>query len=268
MGNWDFKTVMRDRATSHMESCDTLFHDEIKAAVENSIVYGGPDRAPSKTAQPLICVNSAYQIYTGVIQDLIHNLPENAGKTAVLNFASYKNPGGRFLDGSTAQEEILCHHSILYNVLREFNGYYSWNQGHLNKGLYEDRAIYTPNCLFVYPDKFVSVDVLTCAAPNKNAQGMQKKPLTTPSMNRECLAKRVEFIRDIFIEQGVNTAILGAWGCGVFKQNPYEVAQEFVNKFLCANINIIYAIPEGTNYKDKQNYLAFYSVLNTQFGGN
>ena len=35
------------------------------------------------------------------------------GRTAILNYASYKSPGGFFLEGSPAQEEALCHESIL-----------------------------------------------------------------------------------------------------------------------------------------------------------
>ena len=49
------------------------------------------------------------------------------GKTAVLNFASYKEPGGGFMAGSQAQEESFCHESFLYNVLRQFQYYYDWN---------------------------------------------------------------------------------------------------------------------------------------------
>lgn len=41
-------------------------------------------------------------------------------RTAVLNFSSYINPGGGFMNGSKSQEPCLCHASFLYNVLFMF----------------------------------------------------------------------------------------------------------------------------------------------------
>ena len=76
-----------------------------------------------------------------------------------------------FLAGSMAQEEAICHESILYNVLREFPKYYEWNKKHLNKTLYLNRAIFSKNILFrrcnheKVVEKYASV--ITCATPNK-----------------------------------------------------------------------------------------------------
>ena len=46
----------------------------------------------------------------------------------VMNFANALHIGGGFLKGARAQEEALCHESILYNVLKEFPRYYEWNK--------------------------------------------------------------------------------------------------------------------------------------------
>ena len=74
-----------------------------------------------------------------------------AGRTAVLNFASYKEPGGKFIDGSRAQEECLCAESYLYNVLKRFQHYYDWNKHrHLDLAMYRNRALYTPNVVFFH----------------------------------------------------------------------------------------------------------------------
>ena len=63
--------------------------------------------------------------------------------SAVLNFSSYKKPGGMFINGSKAQEECLCHESFLYNVLKEFKSdFYDWNNRHKNKALYLNRGLF------------------------------------------------------------------------------------------------------------------------------
>ena len=61
----------------------------------------------------------------------------------------------------------------------------------------------------------------------------------------------------ILLKQQVDTAILGAWGCGVFKNDPYVIAyltMHFINKMNGHLKTVIFAIPDA---KFKQNYQAF-----------
>ena len=168
-------------------------------------------------------------------------------KTAVLNFASYKHPGGMFINGSKAQEECLCHESFLYNVLSRFSErYYDWNNAHKNKSLYLNRALYTPDVLFFRGDEVTICDVITCAAPNKTSA--QKYGHVTDRDNTEALRDRIRYVLDIARENNVNTLILGAYGCGVFGQSPTEVASIFKEYLTTTHkcfTKVVFAIPEG-----------------------
>ena len=85
----------------------------------------------------LINIDSVGAIFLPEIQEAI----AEGKKVAVLNFASFKNPGGKFLDGSTAQEECLCYCSYLYNVLESFyKEYYVPNQQNTYCCLYNNSA--------------------------------------------------------------------------------------------------------------------------------
>lgn len=66
---------------------------------------------------------------------------ESKDNVAVLNFASYKKPGGLYFQGVESQEESLCLESTLLPVIEAFKPtYYAWNNKHLNRGMYLDRA--------------------------------------------------------------------------------------------------------------------------------
>ena len=178
--------------------------------------------------------------------------------TAVLNFASYNNPGGNFINGSKAQEECLCHESYLYNVLKGRIGYYKINHKNKNRSLYTDRALYSPNVRFTKECKDVFCDVITCAAPNKTAA--QKYYNVSDEENSEVLKERIEFVLKIAQDNGVDNLILGAYGCGVFGQDPLEVAKifkEFLSgKYKCFN-KVIFAIPN----KLEVNYRCFQRIF-------
>lgn len=89
-------------------------------------------------------------------------------------------------------------------------------------------------------------DVITCAAPNKSAA--QKYQNVSDEENTRVLRLRIKFVLDIAKNNQVNTLILGAYGCGVFGQDPKEVASIFKeyleNSHKCFK-KVIFAIPEG-----------------------
>ena len=185
-------------------------------------------------------------------------------RIGVLNFASYKNPGGKFLEGSMAQEESLCHNSNLYNILSYFKDYYAYNRSHINRSLYEDRAIYSPEVIFFRKMGGVHTfaDVITCAAPNINAA--RRNHNVEFFENHQALYNRCKFVLDIAQMVGIDILILGAYGCGVFGQDPYQVARIFKDLLTSRYSKytfdtVIFAIPSTGH--SINNYNAFRSVF-------
>lgn len=229
---WDDKEELKKIARAHTEEMDATYPNEIKACIENSVIYGGPDKRPVRKGE----AKEPKFIFINVDSVFAVNLARK--KAAVLNFASYKNPGGRFYDGSKAQEEMLCHSSFLYNVLRAFPQYYEWNSKHNNNALYRSRAIYSPNVVFGKR----TCNVITCAAPNL-APAIRYQTIALQE-NDKTLEDRIKFVRDVAEDQELETVILGAFGCGVFKQDPKKVATLIKEVFAETSIdNVVIAVP-------------------------
>lgn len=251
------KKKKAQQAVSHTEEMEKNYNNEIKIAIRNTVIYD-MDFACTKDCgiddegwrriglEPLDSVSA------------ILKAADDYNRMAVLNFSSYKNPGGGFIVGSKAQEECLCHESFLYNILSQMTEkFYDWNNQHKNRALYHNRGMYTPGVIFMRGGKQVFCDVITCAAPNFSAA--YKYQNVTREENSEILRDRIRFVLDIARENQVNTLILGAYGCGVFGQDAREVAGIFKdylqNDYKCFQ-QVIFAIPKG---KDG-NYQAFAEV--------
>lgn len=261
---WNYKEDNRIKAQRQVEYMDELFSTETATSVANTTIYTGPINKWDWTENSEGSTTYSQVEDMDTIQAIFHikkHLESIIGinetiKVAVLNFASYRNPGGRFIDGSNAQEECLCHESNLYNILRNFTSYYKDNNSNPNRNLYTDRALYSPDVIFNKGDNIVKADVITCAAPNWTAA---KKWNVSPIENALVLAQRIQFIKDIAELEKVDVLILGAWGCGVFGQNPQTVAKLFNFIFRDTKIkNIFYAIPKGLN---SYNFDSFYECI-------
>ncbi|MFC9282676.1 TIGR02452 family protein [Streptomyces collinus] len=149
---------------------------------------------------------------------------------AVLDFASARNPGGGYLNGAQAQEEALCRASALYTCLLRARPFYDHHRAHRDP-FYSDRVIHTPAVpVFrddrgdLLPEPFPA-GFLTAAAPNA---GVVRR--TAPDRAGElpaALVRRAERVLETAAAQGYRRLVLGAWGCGVFQNDPAQVAGAF-----------------------------------------
>ena len=248
------KAKIAERANMHTTNMTIKYFNTINKCVKNTTIYPIDEQIPVVNAGDmkasfelvnLDSVSAIFEFATGSEKE----------KTAVLNFASFKEPGGLFLKGSTAQEEALCHESFLYNVLRNFQrSYYDVNNKNLNRGLYKNTALYTPNVIFFKNSRLQICDVITCAAPNRNV-GIKYTNVSIEE-NNKVLYERISYIKNIALHQNVKTLILGAFGCGVFKQNATTVAKYIKKIFEDTGMEIILAVPG-----DNENYRKFKEIF-------
>lgn len=151
-------------------------------------------------------------------------------RIGVLNFASAKNPGGGFLGGAHAQEESLARSSGLYQSLLQCWDYYAFHRNQTSC-LYSDHMIYSPECpVFRLDDgtlleKPYLVDFITSPAPNAGAI-RRSEPENVPHIV-PALKERSGKVLALAASHKCDALILGAWGCGVFQNDPVQVTEAF-----------------------------------------
>ena len=193
-------------------------------------------------------------------------LAAKGGHLGCLNFASAKRPGGGFLGGAQAQEESLARASALYPCLITQPDYYTRNK-EFGSPLYLDIALYSPAVPFFRDDNGgwldapVLASVLTVAAPNASALREQRR--FDPEDVAMVLRARSDFTLALAAHHKIDRLVLGAWGAGVFGNDPGLVAKIFVEllrgPFAGAFAEIVFAVL-GTP-QTSANHRAFADVL-------
>ena len=242
---------MKETPIIHTKRMEHQYSRLIENSVKHSKIY--TNYIPSKKDKEETPKNSKIILERlGTVDAIIKYRGENPDKKiAALNFANYNIPGGGFIYGAIAQEECLCQDSFLYNVLTagHLKKYYNYNNAkiHINKCLYENRAIYSPSIRFFDKEsgEGYSCDVISCAAPNYNSAKMQG---VTKEENIAALKSRIKFVLDIASAEKAEILILGAFGCGVFGQDAATVAsifKEYIKKYNFTEV--IFAVIPGPN---------------------
>ena len=171
-------------------------------------------------------------------------LVQSGLRPLALNFANGVQPGGGFLGGAKAQEEVLCRSSALHLTIVDDPMY----EHHRKRPLPDstDWAIYSPDVPVFRMDNGLELpcpwclSFLTCAAPYAPGIGQPQAG--------DLLQRRIGRVLAIAQALEHDTLVLGAWGCGAFRNNPLRTAQDFrqalENDFMGAFSEIVFAITD------------------------
>lgn len=176
---------------------------------------------------------------------------DGARRIAVLNFASARNVGGGYRGGARAQEEDLCRVSALYTTLLQASDFYDAHRASTDLA-YSHRVIYSPEVPVHRDVRYrlleapYRVAFLTSPAPNAGAIA-RRRPEDLAAVP-VLLAERAARVLAVAAHHGCRSLVLGAWGCGVFRNDPAQVAAAFQRsltgdgKFAAAFERIVFAV--------------------------
>lgn len=276
------KEVLRGRANEMLTIAKDGFYythddkymdirDAIDKMKENTYLYNDhkfidKDMALELIKKPIERANFTVRVENKTTTESIRYWNEYVmHRVVALNFASAKNPGGGWLSGVNTQEESLTRTSLLYESLVSKMEFYNNNRKNLNKGLYNDSCIYSKAVPYIRDtteeESLIDpmyADIITCAAVNRRGTLRHNIPESVVTLN---MLNRIDSVVTTFIDQALKqklscpVLVVGAFGCGVFKNDPKVVAKLFktiLTKYseVLSGMGAIveFAIPGGVNY--------------------
>jgi uncharacterized protein (TIGR02452 family) len=204
-------------------SVTVRFADELRHAVENTVSYAPGARLPSSCP---VGHSTRYEVNNETTLAAARRHTGQGHRVVALNFASARHPGGGFLGGARAQEESLCRASGLYACIvnSPMYAHHSRERG----GFYSNYSVYSPNVPVIRDDEGELLNppylcsFITAPAINVGALQSGEKRSVRAEMGR-----RIEKVLTLAAGHGHDAVVLGAWGCGVFKNDPEMIAELF-----------------------------------------
>lgn len=271
--------IIRKGAYINENGKNICIEEALKYAISNSVLYKPEEfeeilKKIKDEIQNIINLNSENKVIIEVTNEstiatavrLVLN--EQLTHTVCLNFASACNPGGGFQSGSQAQEESLVRSSGLYPCIAQMQEMYDYNRN-LKTCLYSDHMTFSPDVPFFRNDNGILLkqpfNVSVISAPAVNAGIVMEREKDNASQIHSIMTERIRKILSIAAINKYRGIILGAFGCGVFKNKPEYVAGYFKKLLKDEGYEklfekIVFAIYD--NSTDGRNFKAF----NNAFG--
>lgn len=208
------------------------------------------DGIPARTEETRICLKEMGSV------EAAREMIDLGLDPAVLNFADAYHACGMYNSGSNAQEESICRVSTLSQTLYQY-----YNRLWANKvgvplrtvpaypmdmnfgGIYSKVTVFRdgPSSGFSFLEDPFDTAVISVAALNLCRQRPGKKTITNHEFatgdaedpltkdGKAVMLNKIRTIYRIALDNGHDSIVLGAWGCGVFKHNPEQIARMFLD---------------------------------------
>ena len=151
-------------------------------------------------------------------------------KTLVLNFASDYMPGGGVRKGSRAQEEDLFRKTSysMYLNLKNRKEFYPLSENQMIETI-GVKVIRGDDHRFLPEDEQFYVDFLALPAIRRPATFVDEKGRERYDSRKDydLMRRKIESIFKLGILDGHEALVLGALGCGAFRNPPYDVKHIF-----------------------------------------
>ena len=215
------KEERRAEAEKHLGLVRGLFASETAKTAEGAKLYEDGEGRDLDVPEPRF-EQTDITVEWGQLADAVAHAK---GKVCVVDPASYRTPGGNYLNGGWGTEEQICSESNLFPVLEGLRAtYHDANKQSTHGGLNSDRALYLEDLVFTTGGAMKKRDVLVCAPPNRNFALQNHRSEAECDMD---LSHRIETIMRIAAVNDADTLVLGAFGCGYFGNDPEQVAGLF-----------------------------------------
>lgn len=199
------------------------------------------------------------------IQSLLRVISEGFTNPMCLNFASAKNPGGGFFNGAQAQEESIARSSGLYPCQMSAFEFYETHRA-MKSCMYTDGMIYSPEVPILRKDSGALLDtpalssIITAAAVNTGV--IKRFEIERISEVEDIMKKRIDKLLCLSVIKNHKTLILGAWGCGVFQNEPKMIAHLFFDLLTTKYQGVFEKVVFAVYAKNKKFIEAFQDTFN------